>query len=412
MIGQGLGEPAVDAESATPVTVLLAKGDHRGVDCKAVQQRLEDGIADVVQLQLGHRLAVHHGRAHLAGDLVDARVLGQVPQELGLALVETLDASGREHDAAHHLGTDIDTRARVIVDRQAEHVEDQILDGAACLVQRRLLHRTARQDMFAKALYAVRRLPLLHLFAAAIARRVRRRMPAVAVGERVQQHWAASCQQGDAGALESVDHRERVVAVDLLRVHLLGVHSGAEAGNGLHACGLALRLAAHAVEVVHAVEHDRQPATDGRVPQLAVLVHGRESDTLPHRATAEGTVADVGHHDAGPAIDALEQGRSRRDRARASDDGVVGVDPESGEESVHGAAETAIESGLAREHLAVGAVDEEAFRELADGDAVRLLHRAEDRAVAVGAHHVLQVVITQPADGRQPLGEDLAVAAV
>jgi len=29
-----------------------------------------------------------------------------------------------------------------------------------------------------------------------------------------------------------------------------------------------------------AVEDDRQAATDGRVPQLAVLVHGSEGDTL------------------------------------------------------------------------------------------------------------------------------------
>ncbi len=128
MIRQGLGEPSVDAERAAPVAVLLAEGDHRGVDGETVQQGLEDGIADVVQLQLGHRLAVHYGGAHLAGDLLDSRILGQVPEELGFAFVKALDTSGGEHDAAHHLGADVDARARVLVDRQAEHVEDKILD--------------------------------------------------------------------------------------------------------------------------------------------------------------------------------------------------------------------------------------------------------------------------------------------
>src|ERR1035438_10530064 len=75
VIRQGLGEPSVDAERAAPVAVLLAEGDHRGVDGKTVQQGLEDGIADVVQLQLGHRLAVHYGGAHLAGDLLDSPIL-------------------------------------------------------------------------------------------------------------------------------------------------------------------------------------------------------------------------------------------------------------------------------------------------------------------------------------------------
>ena len=111
----------------------------------------------------------------------------------------------------------------------------------------------------------------------------------------------------------------------------------------------------------------RPPPSDS-VPQLAVLVHRGEGDAFPHRAAAERGVADVGDDDARLAVDALEQRRARGDRARAADDGVVRIDAERREEGVHRAAESAVEAGLAREDLAVRAVDEEAERQV--------LHRA------------------------------------
>ena len=68
----------------------------------------------------------------------------------------------------------LDARARLEVDRQPEHVEDHLLGGGPRLVQCRLLHRTGVQDVCPKARYAIRRLPLLDLLTAAIARRVGR----------------------------------------------------------------------------------------------------------------------------------------------------------------------------------------------------------------------------------------------
>jgi hypothetical protein len=76
-------------------------------------------------------------------------------------------------------------------------------------------------------------------------------------------------------------------------VHLFGVHPGADARNELHAHRFAERLAAHAVEIVHAVEDDRQPAAERLVPELSILVHRGERDSLPHRPAAERRVADV-----------------------------------------------------------------------------------------------------------------------
>ena len=79
----------------------------------------------------------------------------------------------------------------------------------------------------------VGRLPELDLFLGAVAGGVRRRVAAGAVGDRVEQHRAAALEQDLLLAPESVDHRQRIVAVDALGVHLLGVDPGADARDEL-----------------------------------------------------------------------------------------------------------------------------------------------------------------------------------
>ena len=195
-------------------------------------------------------------------------------------------------------------------------------------------------------------------------------------------------------------------------MHLLGIDARADTGNELDAHGFAERLPAHAVKIVHAVEHDGQTAAQRLVPELAVLVHGRKSDAFPNGAAAEGGIADVGHDDAGFPVHALEERRAGRDGTGAAYDGVVGVDAERGEESVHGAAQAAVEPGFAREDFTVGAVDEKSQGQSLHGSAVPLLHGTQQRAVAVGSHDFEQSRIAELTYGGESLGQNFTVAAV
>ncbi len=195
-------------------------------------------------------------------------------------------------------------------------------------------------------------------------------------------------------------------------MHLLGVDPGPHPGDQLLAHGLAVGLTAHPVEVVHAVEDDGEPSPQRLVPQIAVLVHAGEGDALPHRPTAEGGVADIGHHDAGAPVGPFVQGGPRGDRARTTDDGIVGVDAEGGEKGMHGPAQAPVETGLPGKDLAVGTVDKKPLRQAGHGPVITLFHRRQHGPVAIVVHYHRQFVVAQRPDGRKGLGQDLTVAAV
>ncbi len=201
-------------------------------------------------------------------------------------------------------------------------------------------------------------------------------MAADAIRDGVEQHRPTAFGQHLLLAAEGIDDRQRVVSVHALGVHLVGIDSGSHARDVSHPHGLADGLPAHAVKIIHAVENDGQAAAQRLVPELAVLVHGGKRDAFPHGAAAERGIADVGDHDSRLAIDALEQCRSGGDGTGTAHDRVVGVDAERREERMHGAAQTAVESGFAREDFAVGAVDEEAQRQSFHGSLVALFDGA------------------------------------
>ena len=76
VVGQGFRQPAIDRKRAAPVAVLFAIGDQRRVDVEAVEDGLEQRVADGDALALGQLLAVGvERRAAAAGKLLDARVL-------------------------------------------------------------------------------------------------------------------------------------------------------------------------------------------------------------------------------------------------------------------------------------------------------------------------------------------------
>jgi hypothetical protein len=126
----------------------------------------------------------------------------------------------------------------------------------------------------ASSLEAVLLLPQRQLLLRAVGAGIRRGVAGEAVGDHVQEHRAAAFQEDLLLALDGVGHRQRVVAVDPLGVHGIGVDPGAQARELVKAHGLPFGLPPHAVEVVEEIEQDRRGPSDRLVPEVAILVHG------------------------------------------------------------------------------------------------------------------------------------------
>ncbi len=375
-----------------------------------MQHGLEEGVAVLEELVLRYRLALGvEGVAGLAGQGLHARVFREVGN-LRLALVEPLGLAVREHDALDKLAAH--ALAHRVVGGEPEH-RSQALDGlGADRRQLGLVDRFVSDEVVAVGLDSVRLLPGLDLLLRAVARGVGGRVPRIAVGDGVHEHRAAALEEELLLARHGVRHGEGIVAVDALRVHILGIHAGADAGEYLVAHRLARCLAAHAIEVVEEVEEDGRGAAQVLVPERAVLVHRGEAHRLPDGAAAHRGVSDVGDHDAALAVDPLVEGRARRDIGRAAHDRVVRHRAEGREEGVHRAAEAAGEAGLAREYFSQGAVEDEGGDELRVVLVRNLLGYPEGLAAPESLHGPLHRVGRQLARGGEALGQDLAVAAV
>ena len=213
-------------------------------------------------LHFGNGDAVGYRGAHFCLDLPDSGVVSQILPQFWLPVAELLSPPVTEHHLADQLGTERDPRAGVQVGRHREHLEHPVPGLLRGSIQLLLAGHPGLQQPAGVGGYRVGRLPELHFLFRPVARCVGRRMTAGAVGDRVQQNRAAAVQQDLLLALDGVDHRERVVAVHPLRVHLLGIHSSADPRDELTAHGLAVGLTAHPVEVVHDVEQHRQAAAE------------------------------------------------------------------------------------------------------------------------------------------------------
>ena len=350
--------------------------------------------------------------ADFAANLLHSGIVRQVLQKLGSAVVELLHLAVGEHDGSDQFRIDGDPGAGFQIRRQLEHLEDQSPHAISGGIEQVRRHGAALGHLAAESVDGIGVPPSLDFFLRAVARCIRWRVAADPVGDGIQERRPFALQEYALLAPESVDDGQRIVPVDPLGVHLLGIHPRPDARDEPAAHGLAARLPAHPVMVVHAVEQDWQAPAQRLIPEHAVLVHAGKRDAFPDRTAAEGGVADVGHHDARLAIHSLEECCAGSDGTGPADDGVVGVDAEGREKRVHGAAQSAVQPGLAGEDLAVGAVDEEAEREIPDPAGVSRLQRAEDGSVAVASHDLQQTRVGQLTDGGECLGEDLPVAAV
>ena len=165
-------------------------------------------------------------------------------------------------------------------------------------------------------------------------------MPGEPIGLTVDQDRTVAALNVLSSRDHGVDDGKRIIAVDRLGVHVLGVDAGADAGQPLVRHGLADRLAAHAVEVVDDEEDDGQPASVLGIHERLQLRHGGEVEGFPDRAGPRGSVADAGDHQARLRLKPVIEGGPSGQRSRAADDGVVRIDPERREERVHAAAQT------------------------------------------------------------------------
>ena len=414
VIGQQLGEAAVHRERPAPVPVLLTVGDQRGVDGKAVGQRLEQGVAQRHHPRPRQRLAVRaKGAARAPGNRRGARVVGQGAGQLRLPLGKR----GARPVGEHHPGDQprLAVRARRVVRRHRQPAYQFHTGGGARLLLLQLGRggQAVPLQIAAVAGHAVRLLPARQLLAGPVGSGVGGRVPGQPVGDRVEQRRAAPRLQEFAFGGHRGGYRQRVVAVYPFGVQPLGVDPGADPRQHLEAHGLARGLAAHAVEVVEEVEQHRRGTAQLRIPQGPILLHGGEGDRFPGRPAAGRGVADIGDHDSGPAVAALEQRRAGGDGSRAADDGVVGHASERREEGVHGAAEPAVQAGGAREDFRQHAVEDEVARQFPHRIPLRRgFDDAQHSAFEIGFHDALQLRFRQRTDRARALGEDLAVAAV
>ncbi len=222
-----------------------------------MQHRLEEGVAHVVRFHLGNGLAFECGRADLSANLLHASVFRRILQEFRRPVVEAFNPAVREHDFAHKLGIGSNPRTDSWIDRKLKHFEDRGFDGFFGGVQRTFRGHPVLGQLAAKRPDGIGLLPALDLFFRAVAGCIRRRVAADAVRDRVQQNGPAAFQQHLFLAAKSVDHRQRIVSVHPLGMHLFRIYARADACDELHPHRLADGLPAHAVEVVHAVEDER-----------------------------------------------------------------------------------------------------------------------------------------------------------
>ena len=240
-------------------------------------------------------------------------------------------------------------------------------------------------------------------------------MARVTVGQRIEQNWTFFAVQNVELAAHRLDDGERVVTVDTLGVHLLGVDAGADTGEEVVAHCLAARLPAHRVLVVHHVHEQRKTAVHLAFPQVVVLVHSGHHQPFPDRAAGHRAIADVADDDAVLAVDLFVQGRADRDIGRAADDGVVRIDAERQEEGVHRAAQTAVETGVLGEDLRQRTVEQEVDSQVLDRFTLAGVELLDD-LVGIAAekllHDRVETGVRQLVDRGKSFGEDLAVAAV
>ena len=411
-------QAAVDRVCAAPVAHVFAVGDERGILIILVDERLEDGVADVVDLHVGELAAVLVER--------EALLLGKIRVALA-ALLRAGDIqllTGHAHGADMLVGehevrqivrvlVEVDIRRDLlVVGCTADH--GHAVGGVLQELGKELVRLDAGfHERLAELDDRVVAAPVFDLLLGAVSVLVRGGVADQTIGYDVEQDGAFVVLDELHLALVCVDNSQRVPAVDTLGVHLARGDAGAETCGHVVGHGLAHGLTAHAIEVVKDVEDDGQTTLAAFLPEGLELIHSGEVHCLVDRAAAERRIADVADDDALLVVVLLVQRSACRNGGGAADDGVVGIDAERQEEGVHGAAHAVMEAVFTGKDLGDSAIEQETDSQLLDVAGVgKLLDGCEGLAAKEVFHDLHELFIRELVDAAEALGEDLGVASV
>ena len=256
-------------------------------------------------------------------------------------------------------------------------------------------------------------LPCGNLFLCAVGGSIAGGVSGITIGEHIQQHRSLTVLDKLLLALVGFNYCKRIVAVYALCMHLAGGNARAHSCKNIVSHGFAVGLSAHAVLVVENIEDDGQSAFVSLVPQLGVLIHRGEVHSLPNRAAAKGSIADICNDKAFLAVYSFVKSGTGGNTCAAAHYGVVGINAEGQEEGVHGAAQTLGEAGFAGKQLGYNAVEEEGARHFLNGLKFAVVfHNAKGGAVPGGLHDAHQLFVAELFNAGKPFCQNVGMGAV
>ncbi len=344
------------------------------------------------------------------GDLLHPRILLKALQQHRLCIVKLLDTAVGEH---HRLNEDfIHHRAELGIDGDLQRHSHLLFKERVHAIKVGLLDYPVFDQVIAVGHNRILIAERIQLLLGPVGHRIAGAVAAVAVGQRIQEGGAFSLEQQFLLSGRSIGYSQRVETIDPFGVHGVLVDGGSHPGCHLVAHGLSDGLAAHCIEVVKAVEHERRIAGI-LLPQGLVLVHGGEHQAFVDRTAGERAVTDVSDDDTLFAVDLLIQGSSYCNGAGATDDGVVGHAAEGLEEGMHRAAKACVEARLLGIDLSQGAIEHKVLCSVANVLAGEV---GGDYLVGLSVHEAFhdgkQVLVLHLVDGGHAFGQNLAMAAV
>ena len=230
MIGQRLGEAAIDRKGPAPIAVLLSVGDHGRILIEAVKNRLEEGVAIGKYLRLRIGLAAFiEAETLLLLDRQEPRILVLREEHLGLSGIESIGRSVREHDRFDE--GPVDARRDCRVDRKLQDPDDLVFCRGLRRVDLRIAEDPVLLEVLPVAFDCVGRFPEGKLLFGPIGGGVRRRVAGDAIRDGVQQNRPPSFEKDLHFARDGVGYGEGIVAVDALGVHVLLVDACPDAGE-------------------------------------------------------------------------------------------------------------------------------------------------------------------------------------
>ena len=415
VIRKSLGKASVYGVSAAPITNVFTVSDERRVFVESVYDCFKQSVTNLEYLVLGNGFAVFvKCKTLFSCDSLNTRVIGKSHTNFGFSVIELFNVLVGKHDLFNLIGNreEIHSRRDLFINRHLCDLGDKVFNFAVDSGERVFLCDFRFNEFVAVTFKNILLFPSLDFFRSSVRTGVGGRVTGVSVSNGVEKYGTLVLFDKSDLSSHCVDNGKRIVTVDTLCVHLVGIDPRAgsyEQTAPRHR--FAAGLTAHAVEVVEEVEDNGKSALICFVPKFGELVHGGEHHCFPNRTASHGAVADVGDADTVLLIDFLEERRACRDGCGAAYDGVVRVNAEREEESVHRTAETLVEAGLSCKDFSKSAVNEEVDGKFFGGFLI-FFNDLQNSAAHEVLHVVVKIAVGKFVDGGHTFCKDFAVASV